>query len=230
MAAVPRFPFQKLGHAEDACKRRAHVVGHVGEKGAFRAVGGFGQFLFAVDLEGGPADADHPHNADEPEGLRCGALAFRGRRQKGFGGKGDADAPEHVPALLVLMALQAVFLGLQGSHVAVLRNPFARFHQLESVVPALLEGEERARFPRIGPVAGAFGGKARNAEARQRRGEAFGNLAGHVGGVDLDQRCPVRRAQGALLFGQPRVGRTDRRFTDPDAAIVRVPVARVFDA
>ena len=229
MTRILRFAFQQFGHAEDAGQRGTHIVGHVGEEGALGAVGGFGKLLLAVDLERGPAD---PHHADDPDDPECepgGALAFGRRCKKGLGGDGYADAAEHVADLLVLMALDAAFLGGQGGHIAVTHTLLVG-NEIEKLVPVLFEREQGPGFPLIGPVFRTLRGQAGNAEARQRGGEAFRDLPGHIGGVDLHEGRASLGAECALLLRQPRVGGAAGVFADPDAAVVGVPVAGIHDA
>ena len=229
VARVRRFPLQQFGHAEDAGQRGAHVVGHVGEEGALGPVRGLGELLLAVDLEGGPADAHYADEADEAEGQPGGALAVLRRRQERIGGNGYADAAEHVADLVLLVALQTAFLGGQGGHVAVARSVLIP-HQFEDLVLAALEGAQGVGFPRIGLISGTLRVEAGNAETRQRGGEALRDLAGHVGGVDLDENPPVGGAKRAFVFGQPRIGGAAGRFAHPDAAVVGAPVAGIHDA
>lgn len=76
MARVVRLMLQQFGHAEDACQRRAHVMAHVGQKGAFGAVGRFSQLFFAVDLECRAADAHDSDNAYKRKGKCRRMVAF----------------------------------------------------------------------------------------------------------------------------------------------------------
>lgn len=63
-----------------------------------------------------------------------------------------------------------------------------------------------------------------------RGGEAFRDLPGHIGGVDLHEGRASLGAECALLLRQPRVGGAAGVFADPDAAVVGVPVAGIHDA
>lgn len=163
-------------------------------------------------------------NASPVVRLRSVAAAKRGSA-----GDGYADAAKHVADLLVLMALDAAFLGGQGGHIAVTHTLLVG-NEIEKLVPVLFEREQGPGFPLIGPVFRTLRGQAGNAEARQRGGEAFRDLPGHIGGVDLHEGRASLGAEGALLLRQPRVGGAAGVFADPDAAVVGVPVAGIHDA
>lgn len=180
-------------------------------------------------MERGSADAEHADKPDQAECQPNHTVALLNRGKDGKGGNGYADAAEHVPDFVSLMALQAAFLRPQRCHITVIRTPPSR-NKLKPLGLSRIEVEQGTRFPLVGAVLRAFGGQAANMEVHRLGLEAFRDLPGHIGWIEPDKPPPVRGEERALIFGKPRVGLAIGLFGGPDAAPVGIPAACIHDA
>ena len=127
------------------------------------------------------------------------------RGKDGKGGNGYADAAEHVPDFVSLMALQAAFLRPQRCHITVIRTPPSR-NKLKPLGLSRIEVEQGTRFPLVGAVLRAFGGQAANMEVHRLGLEAFRDLPGHIGWIEPDKPPPVRGEERARRVERVGVG------------------------